>query len=67
MITPYKLQYHKIKDKLLELGGERIAKVVDVNTIDAFQGQEKDIIIMSCVRGGTRKGIGFLGDIRRMV
>jgi len=66
VITPYKLQFLKIKDKLIELGGEKILKVVDLNTVDGFQGQEKDIIILSCVRGGVKKGIGFLGDIRRM-
>ncbi|KAJ3217591.1 DEAD-box type RNA helicase [Clydaea vesicula] len=66
VITPYKLQYFKIRDRLVELGGERILKVIDLNTVDGFQGQEKDIIILSCVRGGIDKGIGFLGDVRRM-
>ncbi len=34
-------------------------------TVDGFQGQEKDIIILSCVRTG--KGLGFITDVRRMV
>ena len=51
---------------MIEIGGDKILKVVDVNTVDAFQGQEKDIIILSCVRGGANRGIGFLGDVRRM-
>ena len=48
------------------MGGSNILNTIDVNTVDGFQGQEKDIIILSCVRGGVDRGIGFLGDIRRM-
>ena len=37
------------------------------NTVDGFQGQEKDIIILSCVRSGPNlRTIGFLKDARRM-
>jgi len=37
------------------------------NTVDGFQGQEKDIIILSCVRSGPNlQTIGFLKDVRRM-
>lgn len=37
------------------------------NTVDGFQGQEKDIIILSCVRSGLNlMTIGFLRDFRRM-
>ena len=35
----------------------------DVNTVDAYQGQERDVIIMSCVRSN---GIGFLSDGQRL-
>ena len=39
---------------------------VKVASIDAYQGQEKDVIIMSCVRAKRDKGIGFLSHPQRM-
>jgi len=39
---------------------------VEINTVDGFQGREKDIIIMSCVRSNDNGIIGFLSDRRRM-
>ena len=66
IITPYKLQVKMIKEALINRFGLACKAMIDVNTVDGFQGQEKDIIIMSCVRAGNR-GIGFLSDIRRMV
>ena len=39
---------------------------VEINTVDGFQGREKDIIIMSCVRSNDNGTIGFLSDRRRM-
>ncbi|EGG19861.1 Regulator of nonsense transcripts [Cavenderia fasciculata] len=60
IITPYKLQ----KKELLEAKGAFNEKMdVVVNTVDGFQGAEKDIIIFSCVRN---KKIGFLRDTRRI-
>ncbi|KAK4378630.1 hypothetical protein RND71_000492 [Anisodus tanguticus] len=41
-------------------------KVVDINTVDGFQGREKDVAIFSCVRASKDKGIGFVADYRRM-
>jgi ATP-dependent RNA/DNA helicase IGHMBP2 len=37
-----------------------------VNTIDSFQGQEKDVICVSMTRSNAEQEIGFLADIRRM-
>jgi len=39
---------------------------IQVNTIDGFQGREKDIICFTCVRAKIEKGIGFLADCRRV-
>lgn len=68
IITPYKEQMNKIKDMIAD--SVTISNMVEVNTVDAFQGQEKDIIIFSCVRSrnmhGEKKGIGFLRDTRRL-
>lgn len=37
-----------------------------VNTVDGFQGQERDVIFISLVRANDEGQIGFLGDLRRM-
>ncbi|KAI5057202.1 hypothetical protein GOP47_0027217 [Adiantum capillus-veneris] len=63
VITPYKLQLECLKqefESLINRGND-----VYFNTVDAFQGQERDVMIMSCVRAGTN-GAGFVADTRRM-
>ncbi|CAI2368004.1 unnamed protein product [Moneuplotes crassus] len=76
IITPYKKQSWIIKDalradlhKILKLGEHEVnsEKIIEVNTVDSFQGREKEIIIISCVRSTGGNGtIGFLNDFRRM-
>ncbi len=44
---------------------EPIRKLITINTVDAFQGQERDVIVISFVRSNEKSEVGFLGDIRR--
>ncbi|KAI9275791.1 AAA domain-containing protein [Phascolomyces articulosus] len=66
IITPYKQQLSHIKHRFEKRYGPKILDVIDFNTVDGFQGQEKDIIVFSCVRALSDRGIGFLADMRRM-
>ena len=66
IITPYSAQVERLT-KLAEASEELSAvdRYVTINTVDAFQGQERDIIAISFVRSNDKGEIGFLGDIRR--
>ncbi|CAK9439061.1 uncharacterized protein LODBEIA_P32850 [Lodderomyces beijingensis] len=66
IISPYKEQIRAIKDVFQQRYGKIIFNEIDFNTVDGFQGQEKEIIIMSCVRASPDGNVGFLSDIRRM-
>ncbi len=67
LITPYKAQVEVLRELLPDLGfSEDDKSMFAVNTVDAFQGQERDVIFMSLVRSNTQGEIGFLQDIRRM-
>lgn len=66
IISPYKEQIKILKNTFVRRFGQIILKEIDFNTVDGFQGQEKDIIIMSCVRASETGNVGFLSDIRRM-
>ncbi|XP_021896083.1 LOW QUALITY PROTEIN: uncharacterized ATP-dependent helicase C29A10.10c-like [Carica papaya] len=65
IITPYKLQLKCLKHEFGNLLSQDELKDLYINTVDAFQGQERDVIIMSCVRASNH-GVGFVADIRRM-
>ncbi|KAK9478537.1 SEN1 N terminal-domain-containing protein, partial [Lipomyces japonicus] len=69
IVTPYKQQLFELKNTFRTKLGQTGMAGIDFNTIDGFQGQEKEIIILSCVRsggGGNGSGVGFLADVRRM-
>ncbi len=67
VISPYKEQIRTLQellsnsDVLLPYRDK-----ISVNTIDSFQGQERDVVYISMVRSNTTGDIGFLADIRRM-
>lgn len=63
VVTMYKDQVFELRRTFHRVFGETIHAAVEFNTVDGFQGQEKDIIILSCVR---TSGIGFLNDFRRI-
>lgn len=67
IISPYLKQVAILKEQLehapdLRQYGDRIS----VNTIDSFQGQERDVVYISMTRSNSEGEIGFLSDIRRM-
>ncbi|XP_078172250.1 putative helicase MAGATAMA 3 isoform X2 [Carex rostrata] len=66
VISPYRHQFKILRDRFRATFGEHIDQVVDINTVDGFQGREKDVVLFSCVRANEGKGIGFVSDFRRM-
>jgi ATP-dependent RNA/DNA helicase IGHMBP2 len=67
IISPYKQQINILKEQLEhspDLQG--YLSKISVNTIDSFQGQERDIVYISLTRSNAEGAIGFLSDIRRM-
>ena len=66
IITPYSAQVdqlHHLAEGSAQL--EPLHKLISINTVDAFQGQERDIIAISFVRSNEKGEVGFLSDIRR--
>ncbi|KAI0320191.1 AAA domain-containing protein [Amylostereum chailletii] len=67
IVTMYRAQLGALKTAFKARFGADIIGKVDFNTVDGFQGQEKDVIILSCVRAGPGvQSVGFLSDVRRM-
>ncbi|OWZ23023.1 hypothetical protein PHMEG_0002170 [Phytophthora megakarya] len=64
-VSPYKEQVRVLRQEITRSGIPTNVSI-EVNTVDGFQGREKDVIIFSCVRSSKRGGIGFLRDIRRL-
>jgi ATP-dependent RNA/DNA helicase IGHMBP2 len=61
-----KSNVHTPLDVDSELANQESANTIVINTIDGFQGQERDIIYLSLVRSNAKNEIGFLSDYRRM-
>ncbi len=67
IISPYRAQVQYMR-KLIRMkeSFKPFRRLISVNTVDGFQGQERDIIIISLVRANDEGQIGFLRDLRRM-
>lgn len=64
VVTMYRAQVIELRRQFERFLGEKLDGKVDFNTVDGFQGQEKDIIILSCVRGGLGQDtVGFLAGV----
>ncbi|KAA1469989.1 hypothetical protein DENSPDRAFT_797113 [Dentipellis sp. KUC8613] len=67
IVSMYRAQLDELRRTFERTFGIEVADKIVFNTVDGFQGQEKDIIILSCVRAGPGlTKIGFLSDVRRM-
>jgi len=67
IISPYKEQLYVLKEQLQHMPElQPYIHSISVNTIDSFQGQERDIVYISMTRSNTDGVIGFLSDTRRM-
>lgn len=65
IISPYAEQVRYIRDEIRQ-DADFIGLDIEVDTIDGFQGQEKDVIYLSLVRSNPKGEIGFLKDARRL-
>ena len=67
IISPYKGQVQLLRSLLRhDAFFKPFRHLISVNTVDGFQGQERDIILISLVRSNNEGEIGFLRDLRRM-
>lgn len=67
VISPYRAQVHYLRHLLKKEPFFRpCRRLITVHTVDGFQGQERDVIMISLVRANEKGQIGFLRDLRRM-
>ena len=67
IISPYRAQVQYLKRLLKKYEFFKpYRRLISVNTVDGFQGQERDVILISLVRSNDDGQIGFLKDLRRM-
>lgn len=67
IISPYRAQVQYLRHLIKKTDFFKpFRKIIAVNTVDGFQGQERDIIVISMVRSNEDGQIGFLRDLRRM-
>jgi hypothetical protein len=59
VIAPYAAQVRRLREQLAVSG-------LEIDSVDGFQGREKEAVVLSLVRSNTEGEIGFLADVRRM-
>jgi len=67
VISPYRHQVEWLKEQVRRIPElAQVLPFISVNTIDSFQGQERDVVYISLTRSNEDGTIGFLSDVRRM-
>lgn len=70
VITPYSAQVNLLRslrnDEEDRWGFGAAARELEVSTVDGFQGREKEVVVISMVRSGANRQVGFLSENRRM-
>ena len=67
LISPYKAQVQYLRQLIKrDAFFKPYRHLITINTVDGFQGQERDVILISLVRANEDGQIGFLNDLRRM-
>ena len=67
IISPYRAQVQLLRRLLMKREYFKpFRRLITINTVDGFQGQERDVIVISLVRSNDDGQIGFLRDLRRM-
>ena len=59
MIAPYSAQVRRLRELLRDVPG------LEIDSVDGFQGREKEAVVLSLVRSNAEGEIGFLADVRR--
>lgn len=67
VISPYKAQVYYLRTLLKQTKSLKpFRKLISIDTVDGFQGQERDVVMISLVRSNDDGAIGFLSELRRM-
>lgn len=66
IIAPYSAQVSLLRERVAASLGNAVSEQLEIDSVDAFQGREKEAILVSLTRSGTAGQIGFLADLRRI-
>lgn len=66
IIAPYSAQVMLLRERVHATQSPAVAADLEIDSIDAFQGREKEAVLISLTRSGTAGSIGFLSDLRRI-